>query len=43
MSSIRHILLDAAVFGGRKSFSSSAKPLTDEELENIAKKLGLGW
>ena len=39
---IRHILLDAAVFGDRKSYTSSDKPLNDEELDTIAKKLGLG-
>jgi FAD binding domain len=39
---IRHILLDAAVFGDRKSYTSSDQPLNDEELDAIAKKLGLG-
>ena len=39
---IRHILLDAAVFGDRKSYTSSSEPLNDEELDAIAKKLGLG-
>ncbi|KAF8866568.1 putative D-lactate dehydrogenase [Acephala macrosclerotiorum] len=39
---LRHILLDAAVYGNKKSYSSSDKPLTDEELDEIAKKLDLG-
>ena len=39
---LRHILLDAAVMGDRKSYSSSTEPLTDEELDGIAEKLGLG-
>lgn len=39
---LRHILLDAAVMGDRKSYSSSDQPLTDDELDGIAEKLGLG-
>jgi hypothetical protein len=39
---LRHILLDAAVYGNKKSYSSSNTPLTDGELDAIAKKLGLG-
>ncbi len=39
---LRHILLDAAVMGDRKSYTSSDKPLTDEEMDAIAEKLGLG-
>ena len=38
----RHILLDAAVYGPKSSYSSSEKPLTDEELDKIAAKLNLG-
>lgn len=40
--SIRHILLDAAVMGPKSSYTSSNKPLSDEELDAIAKKLNLG-
>ncbi|KAJ1325386.1 vanillyl-alcohol oxidase [Microdochium nivale] len=39
---IRHILLDAAVMGNRASYTSSDKPLTDEEMDAIAAKLDLG-
>ncbi|KAH0015685.1 FAD-linked oxidase-like protein, partial [Aureobasidium melanogenum] len=39
---IRHILLDAAVMGDRKSYTDSDKPLNDDELDAIAKKLNLG-
>jgi hypothetical protein len=39
---LRHILLDAAVYGDKKSYTSSDKPLNDEELDEIAKKLDLG-
>ena len=39
---LRHILLDAAVHGDRLTFSDSDKPLNDEELNAIAKKLNLG-
>lgn len=39
---IRHILLDAAVMGAKSSYTSSDKPLTDEELDAIAAKLNLG-
>lgn len=38
----RHILLDAAVYGPKSSYSSSEKPLTNEELDKIAAKLNLG-
>jgi hypothetical protein len=38
----RHILLDAAVYGPKSSYSSSEKPITDEELHKIAAKLNLG-
>ncbi|KAH8886543.1 FAD-linked oxidase-like protein [Thozetella sp. PMI_491] len=39
---LRHILLDAAVMGNRTSYSNSEVPLTDAELDEIAKKLNLG-
>ena len=39
---LRHILLDAAVMGDKKKYSNSDKPLNDAELDEIAKKLGLG-
>jgi hypothetical protein len=39
---LRHILLDAAVHGDRKSYTDSDKPLTDDEIDAIAKKLNLG-
>ncbi|KAK5690017.1 hypothetical protein LTR97_012501 [Elasticomyces elasticus] len=39
---MRHILLDAAVMGDRKSYTNSDKPLTDEEMDAIAAKLNLG-
>ncbi|KAK5737238.1 hypothetical protein LTR17_006850 [Elasticomyces elasticus] len=39
---MRHILLDAAVMGNRKSYTDSDKPLTDEEMDAIATKLNLG-
>lgn len=39
---IRHILLDAAVDGNKKSYSNSDAPLTEEELDAIAKKKKLG-
>ncbi|KAK4890867.1 hypothetical protein LTR27_010440 [Elasticomyces elasticus] len=39
---MRHILLDAAVMGDRKSYTNSDKPLTDEKMDAIAAKLNLG-
>jgi len=39
---MRHILLDAAVHGDRKSYTDSDKPLNDQELDAIAAKLNLG-
>lgn len=39
---LRHILLDAAVHGNKKSYSSFDKPLTEDELDAIAQKLNLG-
>ncbi|KAI8943796.1 hypothetical protein NX059_001770 [Plenodomus lindquistii] len=40
---IRHILLDAAVLGHKSDYTSDiSKPLTDSELDAIAKKLNLG-
>jgi hypothetical protein len=39
---LRYILLDVAVDGSKKSYSNSDGPLTDEELDEIAKKKKLG-
>lgn len=39
---MRHILLDAAVMGNRASYKKSPELLTDDELDEIAKKLNLG-
>jgi hypothetical protein len=39
---LRHILLDAAVSGNKKSYSDKDDPLNDEELDAIAKKMKLG-
>ncbi|KAM0228650.1 hypothetical protein ACHAP5_011893 [Fusarium lateritium] len=39
---VRHVLLDAAVMGNRASYTASKKPLGDQELDEIAKKLNLG-
>lgn len=39
---LRSILMDAAVYANKKSYSSSDKPLTEDELDEIAKKLDLG-
>ncbi|KAJ4175782.1 hypothetical protein NW755_014762 [Fusarium falciforme] len=39
---VRSILMDAAVMGTRASYTSSEHPLTDKELDEIAKKLNLG-
>jgi hypothetical protein len=38
----RHILLDAAVYGPKSSYSSKTEPLTEEDLDEIAAKLDLG-
>ena len=38
---LRHILLDAAGYGDKKSYTSSGTPLTHEELDGVAKKLYL--
>ena len=38
----RHILLDAAVYGSKSSYTSKAEPLTEKELDEIADKLDLG-
>ncbi|ROW11997.1 hypothetical protein VPNG_05262 [Cytospora leucostoma] len=40
--SIRHILLDAAVLGPKKSYKDVDRPLTEDELVEIQKRLGLG-
>ncbi|KAJ5519031.1 Alcohol dehydrogenase superfamily zinc-type [Penicillium expansum] len=39
---IRHILLDAAVLGNKLSYSPKTEPLSDEDLDRIAKQLNLG-
>jgi hypothetical protein len=39
---LRHILLDAAVSGSKKTYTEKDEPLNDEELDAIAKKLRLG-
>ncbi|EXJ69406.1 uncharacterized protein A1O5_07442 [Cladophialophora psammophila CBS 110553] len=39
---LRHILLDAAVMGDRKSYTNEDRPLNDAELDAIAASLGLG-
>lgn len=39
---IRHIFLDAAVLGDRRSYSSKTEPLSDEDLDVIAKQPNLG-
>ncbi|KAI5268136.1 FAD-linked oxidase-like protein [Aureobasidium subglaciale] len=39
---LRHILLDAAVHGNKKSYTDSSKLLTDDGIDAIAKKLNLG-
>jgi hypothetical protein len=39
---LRSILMDAAVYGNKKSYTNSDEPLTEEELDVIAKKLDLG-
>lgn len=40
--SLRHILLDAAVLGPKKSYKDVDRPLTEDELVEIQKRLGLG-
>ncbi|ROV97419.1 hypothetical protein VMCG_06937 [Cytospora schulzeri] len=40
--SIRHVLLDAAVLGSKKSYKDVDRPLTEEEISEIQKQLGLG-
>ena len=42
VSTFRHVLLDAAVYGPKSSYNSSERPLTDEKLDKIAAKLSLG-
>jgi hypothetical protein len=39
---IRHILLDAAVQGSKDKYTDKTAPLSDEELDHIAKQLNLG-
>jgi FAD/FMN-containing dehydrogenase len=38
----RHILLDAAVYGPKSSYTSKTEPLNDDDLDEIAAKLDLG-
>jgi len=39
---LRHILLDAAVHGTKASYTSKTEPLSEEEMNEIARKLDLG-
>jgi hypothetical protein len=39
---LRHILLDAAVAGPKASYTNKQGPLSDEDMDAIAKKLNLG-
>lgn len=39
---IRHILLDAAVMGSKKEYTSKTEPLGEKDLNEIAEKLKLG-
>lgn len=39
---LRSILMDAAVHNNKRAYSNSDKPLTEAELDTIAKKLSLG-
>ena len=39
---LRSVLMDAAVFGDKKSYHSSDDPLADKELDHIAEKLQIG-
>lgn len=39
---LRSILMDAAVYNNKRAYSNSDKPLTEAELDIIAKKLDLG-
>ncbi|OQU99894.1 FAD binding domain-containing protein [Cladophialophora immunda] len=39
---LRHVLLDAAVMGDKQTFTNSKKPLTDAEIDKIARRLKLG-
>ena len=40
--SLRHVLLDAAVAGSKKTYYAGDDPIPDAELDKIAKKLNLG-
>jgi hypothetical protein len=42
VSTLRHILLDAAIMGPKSSYSDSSEPLTSENLDRIAENLDLG-
>jgi hypothetical protein len=39
---LRSILMDAAVYGNKKSYTDSDEPLSEAELNEIAKKLDIG-
>lgn len=39
---LRHILLDAAVYGPKSSYSDKTTPLSEEEIDEIARKCDLG-
>ncbi|KAF2019975.1 vanillyl alcohol oxidase [Aaosphaeria arxii CBS 175.79] len=39
---LRHILLDAAVLGNKTKYSAKSEPLSDEDMDGIAKDLNLG-
>lgn len=40
--SLRHVLLDAAVAGPKKEFYAGDEPIPDSELDEIARKVGVG-
>jgi hypothetical protein len=39
---LRSVLMDAAVYGDKKTYTNSNEPLSDKELDEIAKKLDIG-
>ena len=40
--SLRHVLLDAAVAGPKKDYYAGDEPIPDSELDEIARKVGVG-
>jgi hypothetical protein len=38
----RHILLDAAVYGPKSSYTTKTEPLNEQDLDNLAARLDLG-